>query len=159
MGFLIRFVLGKVSGPILVYVVLGLFVANAATGYLLKRAWTKNAQAVLQCENQALRDANARNLATAQELQQIQSELTLEKEQRRVAGVEAEKETAKQLREKEIEHANAIADLEVATNEISDEDFFCASEPVPLHVVSELRDAIATYNDNRNNPSTGTVPD
>ncbi len=150
MNWVIKFILGKVSGPVLIYVLLGLVAANAITGALLKRAWTENARAVLQCENQALRDANARNLAVSTELQRIQSDLVAEKKQRMFAAKQAEKEIAAQLHEKEIEHAEAIANMEIAINELTDEEFLYASEPVPLPVFNQLRDAATTYNDNRN---------
>ena len=41
MGWLIKLVAGKVSGPILIYIIAGLLVANAVTGMLLKQAWKK----------------------------------------------------------------------------------------------------------------------
>lgn len=159
MSWLLKLVLGKVSGPILIYVIVGLFASNALTGYLLKSAWKKNAVAVLECENQALRNANAKNLAVAAELQRIQTDLIAEKESRRVAGIAAEKEVAARLAAKEIEHAEAIANMEIATNEITDEEWLCASEPVPNGLRNGMRDAAATYNRNRNNPSTGIPSD
>ncbi len=159
MNWLIKFVLGKVSGPVLIYVLLGLVAANAITGALLKHAWTENARAVLQCENQALRDANARNLAVSTELQRIQSDLAAEKKQRMFAAKQAEKEIAAQLHEKEIEHAEAIANMEIAIDEITDEEFLCASEPVPLPVFNQLHDAATAYNDNRNSASAVLPPD
>ena len=155
MGWLIRFALGKVSGPILIYAILALFAANVLTGTLLKRAWTKNAQAVLQCENQALRDANAKNAAVAAELSIIQAELIEVREQKQIAGAEAEKKSAALLHAKEIEHAQALTDLEFAKNEITDDEYLCAVEPVPFGLLDGMRNAAATYNANRNNPRTG----
>lgn len=150
---------GRLSGPVLVYVLLGLVASNALTGYLLKSAWKKNATMVLVCENQALRDANAKNLAVAQELERIQNDLVAETELLRAAGVSAEKEIAARLAAKEIEHAKAIADMEIATNEITDDEWLCAVEPVPPALLDGMRNATATYNANRNNPRSGISSD
>lgn len=130
MGWLIKFVLGKVSGPVLIYVLLGLVAANATTGYLLKKAWDKNATAVLECENQALRDANNANAAITVELKRLQRKHEAYRESVRRLTEEADKEIQRRRREMEAAHESEIAALEVATNEIPDDDFFCASEPV-----------------------------
>jgi len=159
MGFLVKFILGKVSGPFLVYVVLGLVAANAITGYLLKSAWKKNAQAVLVCENAALRDANEANELVTAELQQVQTDLIAKEARLQIQGEAAEVEIQRRILAKEIEHAAALADLEVATNDITDEEFFCATEPVAAGVLAGMRHTATTYNKNRNSPSTGTVPD
>lgn len=147
-GFLAGWV-GRLSGPILVYVLLGLIAANATTGYLLKRAWVKNAQAVLECENQALRDANDANALVNAELDRLQGEHDAYREQVRIATAEVEKQIADQRRELEIEHETALTELEVATNEIPDEDFFCASEPVSADLLKRMRIAVAAYHQNR----------
>jgi len=159
MPWLIKFVLGKVSGPVLIYVLLGLVASNVITGALLKNAWKENAHAALACENQALRDANARNLAVAAELQRIQADLVETRKQKELAAIETEKEIAARLAEKEAEHARAVVDLEFAINEITDEEFWCASEPVPPGILAGMRDAVAAYNNNRNNASSGVPPD
>jgi len=157
-GFLAGLV-GRLSGPILVYVLLGLVASNAVTGYLLKNAWTKNAQQVLICENQALRDANAAKEAVARELIQIREDLAESEKQKKIQTINAEAAIADALRKKEIEHEEAIADMEIATNEIPDEDFFCASEPVTSELLVGMRNAIAAYNKTRNNPSDRTGSD
>jgi hypothetical protein len=150
---------GRLSGPVLIYILLGLIASNALTGYLLKSAWEKNATAVLECENQALRDANDHNVVIVAELERIRIELAIEKQVRLDNTRAAEKEIASLIRAKEIEHEEQLIALEAATNEIDDEDFFCASEPVaPVQLVG-MRDAIAAYNRTRNNPSTATNAD
>ena len=154
MQWLIKFVLGKLSGPVLVWILIALIGANVAQGLLLKRAWTKNAQAVLACENAALRDAKAATDAVNQELIQIQAELHQAEMNRILAGEQADREIAKRLHEKEVEHAQAIADMEIATNEIADDEFFCASEPVSADQLVRMRDAAASYNQARNSAST-----
>jgi len=159
MGWLVKFVLGKVSGPVLFYLILALLAANAVTGTLLKKAWNDNARASLECENQALRDANQRNLAVSTELQRIQKELTETKNANMLAAKEADEENAFRLHEKEIEHAEAIEALEVAVNEITDDEFWCAAEPVPLLVTNRMRDTATAYNNNRNSASSGVPPD
>ena len=159
MGWLIKFVLGKASGPVLVYALLAFITLNVAQGFLLKRAWDNVAQAALECENQALRDANVAKEAVTAELLKIQDELIQSKKQRQIAGEQAEREITARLYEKEIEHAQAIADMEIATNEITDDEFWCASEPVPLPIMRSMRDAATAYNQTRNNPSTGIPPD
>lgn len=159
MNFLLKFVLGKVSGPILVYVVLGLFVANAITGALLKKAWNDNARAAVVCKNQALRDANDRNLKTVKEMERIRIDLNLAIVEKQKAGLAAAKEIEKRLSDQETKHADAIAQVEFIKNEITDDDFFCASEPVPYPVVIGMRDNATAYNDHRNNPGAGIPPD
>ncbi len=154
MQWLIKFVLGKLSGPVLVWILIALIGANVAQGLLLKRAWTKNAQAVLACENAALRDAKAATDAVNQELIQIQAELHQAEMNRILAGEQADREIAKRLHEKEVEHAQAIADMEIATNEIADDEFFCASEPVSTDQLARMRDATARYNQARISAST-----
>ena len=149
--FLAGFV-GKASGPMLVYILIGLIATNAASGYLLKRAWTKNAQAVLQCQNDALRDSNAAKDLVARELVIARDELAAEREAKRTAGIEAEKQIAVMMRAKEIEHAEALANMETAENEIPDDDFFCASESASAAVVGGMRDAARNYNEARNRP-------
>jgi len=149
MSFLIKFILGKVSGPFLVYVVLGLFAANAITGTLLKSAWKKNAQAVLVCENQALRDAADANAAVAAELKRLQEEQAAYRESIRIQTREIEKEIAENIRAMEIQHEEQIANLQVATNEITDDEFFCASEPVAVDQLDRMRDAVTAYHKNR----------
>lgn len=150
---------GRLSGPILVYVLLGLVAANALTGYLLKNAWQKNATAVLECENQALRDANNANLAVSLELQRIQTDLAIETRLRLDNTRAAEKKIAAAILAKDIEHAEQIAALEVATNEIEDDEFFCASERVASAQLIGMRNAAASYNRTRNHSSTATDPD
>lgn len=150
---------GRLSGPVLVYVLLGLIASNALTGYLLKSAWKKNATAVLQCENRALRDANDHNAAVSAELERIRIDLANEKKLRMDNTRAAEKEIAAALRAKEIEHEEQLAALEVATNEITDDEWLCASEPVAPAQLVGMRDAVAAYNDTRNNPSTATNTD
>ena len=90
MGWLIKFVLGKVSGPVLIYALLAFFALNMAQGFLLKRAWDNVAQAALECENQALRDANAAKEAVTAELLKIQGELIEAQTQKQIAGEQAE---------------------------------------------------------------------
>ncbi len=158
MGWLVKFVLGKVSGPVLFYVILGLFAANAITGTLLKKAWNDNARASLECENQALRDANQRNLAVSKELQSIQRELVETREANMLAAVTTDVINAERLHEKEIQHSEAIEALEIAVNEITDDEFWCAVEPVPLPISNGMRDTAAAYNNNRNSASTGVPP-
>ncbi len=158
MGWLVKFVLGKVSGPVLFYLVLALLAANAVTGALLKKAWNDNARASLECENQALRDANQRNLAVSTELQRIQNELTETRNTNMLASQQADQDNATRLHEKEIEHAEAIDALQGAVNEITDDEFWCAVEPVPLPISNGMRDTAAAYNNNRNNPSAGVPP-
>jgi hypothetical protein len=143
-------IISRASGPLLVYVLLGLIASNALTGWLLKRAYDANVRAVLVCENQALKDANAAKEAVAARLAKAQQDLREAREQRKKAGEEAEKEIEKRIAEKEIEHAEAIAAMEVATNEIPDEDFFCATEPVSVDILSGMRDAATSYNETRN---------
>jgi len=150
---------GRLSGPVLVYVLLGLIATNAISGYLLKRAWTANAQAVLLCENQALRDANSAKEAVARELIQIQEELAESEKQRKIQTIDAEQAIADALRQKEIEHEDALANMEIATNEIPDDDFFCASEPVSFDLLTGMRNAVAAYNEARNNPGDNQSPD
>jgi hypothetical protein len=150
---------GRLSGPVLVYVLIGLLASNALTGYLLKSAWKKNATAVLECENQALRDANDHNIVIAAELERIRTDLAASEQFRKDQGRIADKRNAAALRTKEIEHEQQLAALEVATNEIDDEDFFCASEPVAPNQLLGMRDAVATYNRTRSNPSTATDAD
>jgi len=159
MGWLVKFVLGKVSGPVLFYLLLALLAANLTTGALLKKAWNDNARASVECENQALRDANNRNLAVSTELQRIQKELRHNTETLLLAAAQADAESRERLIEKEIEHQEAIERLEFAKNEITDEEFSCASEPVPLPFLDGMRSAATTYNDNRNNPRSGVPPD
>lgn len=159
MSWLIKFALGKVSGPILIYTIIALFGVNVLTGALLKSAWKKNAQAVLQCENQALRDANQKNAAVAAELLLIQTTLIEVKKQKQIEGVEAEKKSTALLQAKEVKHAQALTDLEFAKNEITDDEYLCASEPVPFALRDGMRNAAATYNNNRNNPGAGTPSD
>ncbi len=151
MGWLVKFVLGKVSGPVLFYVILGLLAANALTGFLLKKAWADNATAILECENQALRDANSRNLKVSTELRRIQDELTEATKAKLLAGVNAEKEIDQALKVRDAEHAEAMANMEAAKDEITDDEFWCASEPVPLPFLNGMRDAATAYNNNRNN--------
>lgn len=157
-GFLAGFV-GRASGPALVWILLGLMATNAATGWLLKNAWTKNAQAILVCENQALKDANARNLAVSNELQSVQADLVLTKEKNAIASASVEIENAARRVARENEHQDNLADLELSINEITDDDFWCASESVPLPVVSQLHNAASTYNYNRNREGAGIPPD
>ena len=147
-SFLARYI-GKVSGPFLVYVLLGLIATNAGTGYLLKSAWKKNAQAVLQCENQALRDANEANEATTRKLLAARAKLEAYQDAVRLQTAEVERENAENFRALQIEHDEALADLEVATNEIPDEDYYCATEPVSDPVLARMRDAATTYNENK----------
>lgn len=158
MGWLVKFVLGKVSGPVLFYLILALLAANAITGALLKKAWNDNVRASLECEKQALRDANQRNLAVSTELQRIQDELTETRNANMLASQKADEQSAARLHEKEIQHAEAIEALEVAVNEITDDEFWCASEPVPLPTSNGMRDTATTYNNNRNNSSTRVPP-
>lgn len=141
--------IGKATGPMLVYVLAGLIAANATTGYLLKSAWKKNAQAVLQCENQSLRDANEANEATTAQLLKSQAEFAAYREEIRKLTATVEKENAKAMREMETEHRTALIDLEVATNEIPDEDYYCATEPVSDPVLARMRDTATTYNENK----------
>lgn len=159
MSWLIKFVLGKVSGRVLIYALLALVMLNAAQGFLLKKAWNNVALAALECENQALRDANTAKEAVTAELLKIQDELIESKIQKKIAGEEAEKEIVARLREKKIEYAEAVAKMEGAINEITDDEFWCASEPMPLPVLWSMRDAATAYNQTRNNPSTGIPPD
>lgn len=147
-GFLARWA-AKLSGPVLVYVLIGLIAANATTGYLLKRAWTKNAQAVLQCENNALRQANDANALVTAELKKLQGEHDAYREQVREQTAIIEKEIEDSRRELEIEHETELAALEVATSEIPDEEFFCASEPVSAGLLTRMRVAVAAYHQNR----------
>ena len=148
-GWVVKFILGKASGPILIYILLGLVAANATTGYLLKNAWQKNARAVLQCENAALRDANEANEKTSQALLKSQREFAEYRTQVREATALIERENADARRAMEIDHEQTLADLEVATNEIPDDDFFCATEPVSVDVLAGMRDAATAYNENR----------
>ncbi len=150
---------GRLSGPVLVYVLLALVASNALTGYLLKSAWKKNATAVLQCENRALRDANDHNAAVSAELKRIKFDLANEKKLRLDNTRIAEKEIAAAILAKDIEHEEQIAALEVATNEITDDEWLCASEPVAPAQLVGMRDAVAAYNDTRNHSSTATDPD
>jgi len=150
---------GRMSGPILVYVLLALFAANMATGYLLKKSWAKNAQAVLACENAALRDAAAARTKVDIELQRIQTDLDASEQFRKDQGRIADKRNAAALRTQEIAHAAAIADMEIATNEIADDEFFCASEPVATDQLVRMRSDASAYNQNRNSASARTVPD
>ncbi len=147
-GILAKLV-GRVSGPVLVYALLGLLAVNAITAGLLKNAWQENARAVLQCENAALRDANEVNEKTSQILLKSQKEFAEYRAQVRKLTVVAEKETEAIRRQMELAHEQEIADLEVVTNEIPDDDFYCASEPVSSGVLSRMRDAVAAYNANR----------
>ncbi len=153
MNWFIKFVLGKVSGPVLVWIILALFAANVVTVKLLANAWTKNAQAELVCVNQALTDAIAAREAVDLELQRIDIELTESIKARAIAAQLAEKEIDKRIAEKEIEHAHAIADMEAATNEISDDEFFCATEPLSAELLIGMRSAAARYNQARNSAS------
>lgn len=150
---------GRMSGPILVYVLLALVASNAATGYLLKRALTQNAQAVLACENAALRDAAAARTLVDTEMQRIQNDLAASEQFRKDQGRIADKRNAAALRTQEIAHAAALADMEIATNEIADDEFFCASEPVATDQLVRMRRDAASYNQNRNLASARTVPD
>lgn len=131
-----------------------LFFANVGQGLLLKSAWTKNAQAILMCENNALRDAQLSAEAVNRELFVITAELRLSTLARQSENEKAEKEIAERLRKKEIEHANVIADMEAATNEIADDEFFCATEPVSAELLIGMRNAAFSYNQNRNSPDT-----
>lgn len=149
----------RLSGPVLVYVLLGLVASNALTGYLLKNAWKKNAVAVLECENQALRDANKHNAAITAALERIRLDLAIEKQQRLDNTKAAEKEIEAAVRAKEIEHAEQIAALEAVTNEITDDEWLCASEPVAPAQLVGMRDAVTAYNQTRNNSSTATDAD
>ncbi len=146
MTWFIKFVLGKLSGPILVWIIVALFAANLATGTLLKRAWTKNAQAELVCINQALRDADAARQAVIVAVAQHRAMLQRSESLRELAGLAAQKEINKRIAEKEIEHAHAIADMETATNEIADDEFFCATEPISAELLIGMRSAAARYN-------------
>lgn len=159
MAWLLKFILGKVSGPVLIYVVVGLFATNALTGYLLKSAWRKSAIAILECENQALSDANEANVAVVAALELIRKSRDRETQRRLDSTRIAEKEIAAALRAMEVEHDEQIAALEVAINDIDDEDFFCASEPVAFAQLTGMRNAVAAYNQTRNNPSTATDSD
>ncbi len=159
MAWLLKFVLGKVSGPALIYVVVGLFATNALTGYLLKAAWRKTATAVLECEIEALRNANDHNSLIAAELQRIQADLAIEKQRRLDDTRAAEKEIANALRVKEVEHEEQLAALEAVTNEIDDEEYFCASERVAFGQLVGMRDAASTYNQTRHRSSAATNPD
>ncbi len=150
---------GRLSGPVLVYILIGLFASNALTGYLLRAAWEKNATAVLECENQALRDANDHNVEITAELVRIQTDLATGEKLRLDNTRAAEKEIAAAILAKEIEHEEQLAALEAATNEIEDDDFFCAGERVASGQLVGMRDAVATYNRTRNNPGTATNPD
>ena len=152
-AYLAKSVLGKIPSTFLVWILIALIGANVAQGYLLKRAWTKNAQAVLACENAALRDAKAATDAVNRELIQIQAELTEAENKRILAGEEADREIAKRIHEKEVEHAQEITDMEIATNEIADDEFFCASEPVTTDQLVRMRDATARYNKTRTGAS------
>ena len=157
-SFLARY-LGKLSGPILVYVLLGLIAANATTGYLLKHAWQQNARAVLQCENQALRDANEANEATTAKLLSTRAKFEAYRKQVREQTAGIEKENADIFRALEIEHGEELANLEVAINEISNDDYYCATEPVSSPVIARMRDAATTYNENKGGDSRrGTDP-
>lgn len=150
MSWLIKFVLGKVSGPVLVWVILALFAANLATGTLLKRAWTKNAQAELLCINQALMDANAARQAVIEAVAEHKALLARSENLRMIAGAKAEREIAARLAEREIEHAHELADMEAATNEIADDEFFCATESISAELLIGMRSAAARYNESRN---------
>lgn len=147
-GFLAGWV-ARLSGPVLVYILLGLVAANALTGYLLKKAWEDNARANLECENQALRDANEANAAVTAELQRLQAEFDTYRAAVVEATAEAEKEIETQRRAMELAHEEELAALEVATNEIPDEDFFCASEPVSADLLKRMRIAVTAYHENR----------
>lgn len=149
---------GRLSGPVLVYVLLGLVATNALSGYLLKRAWNKNATAVLQCENQALRDANAKNAKVNRELRESRQREEAEKLLRKMQTKEADKKIQAMILAKDVEHEQQLATLEVATSEITDDEFFCASEPVSGGQLVGMRDAVATYNRHRNNPRHETGP-
>jgi len=158
MGFLVNFVLGKVSGPFLVYILLALFAANAATGWLLKNAWADNARAALECENQALRDANAAKELVAAELVKIQKELVDERAKLDRAANNADTIIARVIAANEARDADEKADLEVAVNEITDTDYFCGSESVPFPILVGLRVAATAYNQARNNTGSGIPP-
>lgn len=157
--WLAKFILGKLSGPILIWILLGLVAANISQGVLLKSAWTKLAQAELVCINQALTDAIAAREAVDAELRLIEIELTESIKNRAIAAQIAETEIEKRLREKEIEHANAIADMEAVTNEIADDEFFCATERVSAELLIGMRNAAARYNKTANRASTDTDTD
>ncbi len=158
-GFIAKFVLGKFSGPVLIWILIALIGANVTQGWLLKRAWTKNAQAVLQCENAALRDAQKANDEVTAELVRIQNDLIDAKKENKLAAEKADRISAARLREKEIAQAQAVTDMEKAINAITDDEYFCASEPVPLPVLTGMRDAAIAYNKTKNNPSAGIPPD
>ncbi len=153
MSWLAKFLLTRISGPAVIWVLLGLVAANATTGWLLKKAWDTNARAVLQCENNALRDANAVNEETARQLIAAQKDRDEAIALRLSAERDAEIRIAATRRAMEIEHETQLADLEVATNEITDDEFFCASEPVAADQLARMRDAVATYNENRSGDS------
>ena len=156
MSWFIKFVLGKLSGPVLVWIILALFAVNLTTATLLKSAWTKNAQAELLCINQALTDArDARSVVDA-ELLRIETELTESIKARAIAAQQAEKEIAARLAEKEIEHSHALADMEAAANEIADDEFFCATESISAELLIGMRNAAASYNQSRNSARTST---
>lgn len=150
MSWFIKFVLGKLSGPILVWIILALFAANLTSATLLKRAWTKIAQAELVCINQALRDADAARQAVIEAVALHRALLDRSESLRELAGIEATKEINKRIAEKEIQHAHAMADMEAATNEIADDEFFCATEPLSAELLIGMRSAAASYNQTRN---------
>lgn len=149
--FLAGFV-GKLSGPMLVYVLIGLIASNALTGYLLKKSLTRNAQAILQCENQALRDANDANVMVLDELARLQVRHDAYRDAVKNATREVEEKTATDRRAMEVDHEKELNELEVANNEIPDEEFFCASEPISAAVVDRMRIAVTAYNENKNRP-------
>ncbi len=145
----VNFILGKVAGPYLVYAVAALTVALAAESYLLKRAWTKNAQAVLKCENIQLTDANERTSLALNRLRQANDENAALRIAQAAAGADAEQRSEHRIAEQDERHQAELEAMEVAANEVPDEDYYCASERVSAGLLSGMRERAKAYNKRR----------
>ncbi len=146
---MIGFIANKVAGPVLVYTVLALFVSNAVTGFMLKRAWEENAKQVLECDNAALESALAENEIVTDRLREIEIERDMERQARQRAEIRADEAIEQRIAYMEESHAREIENINLDTASISDDDYWCASEPVPLQLATGLRDRASAYNRTR----------
>lgn len=149
----------KIAGPVLVWLVLGLFASNAVTGFLLKRAWEQNARQVLECDNTALESALAENKLVTDRLREIEVERDMERQARQRAEERADEAIERRIAYMEESHAREIENINLDTASISDDDYWCASEPVSVQLANGLRDRAATYNRTRlNRVDRGNIP-
>ena len=146
---MIRFLVNKIAGPVLVYAVLALFVSNAVTGYLLKQAYDANIRANLECNNSKLEEALQATEAVRAALEVAEQERERERNQRIIAEAEADRQIAEQVADMEDQHAAELDELRLTLSSIPDDDYECASEPVSSNVIGWMRKRAEDHNQDR----------